>query len=134
VPTNDPAMTVLTPSECLELLAGASVGRVGVSIGALPAILPVHFALLEGSVIFQTSPGSSLDAATNGTVVAFQADDFVDPGPRSWSVLLQGVAAEVSDPEELAAAQRIPMRRWPAPDRGRWVRIQPATVSGRLFG
>jgi nitroimidazol reductase NimA-like FMN-containing flavoprotein (pyridoxamine 5'-phosphate oxidase superfamily) len=37
-------METLDRAECLRLLEAATVGRIGVSIGALPVILPVNFA------------------------------------------------------------------------------------------
>ncbi len=127
-------MTILTRGECLDLLAQVTVGRVGVSIDALPAIMPVQFALFEESVIFRTRPGSKLDAAINGAVVAFEADAS-EAGHDSWSVLLQGIASEVSDPDELAGVRSVPMVRWPSESGAeRWVRIRNGTLSGRTFG
>ncbi len=131
----DQRITILTPSECLELLAQVAVGRVGVSIDALPAIVPVHFTLFDDSVVFRTQPGTKLDAATNEAVVAFQADAFEPPQPHSWSVLVQGLASGVTDPDELAAVEAIPMTTWPSHSpAARWVRINAGTLSGRMFG
>jgi nitroimidazol reductase NimA-like FMN-containing flavoprotein (pyridoxamine 5'-phosphate oxidase superfamily) len=128
-------VSILTPSECYELLGQATVGRIGVSIDALPVILPVHFALLEDAVIFRTRPGTKLDAAANGAVVAFQADEVGPREPRSWSVLVQGVAREVTDPDELARVKLLPMVVWPGNrDADRWVRIRSGKASGRRFG
>ena len=45
---------------------------------ALPAALPVNFALLDGEIVFRTATGSKLAAALAKAVVAFQADD-IDP-------------------------------------------------------
>ncbi|MGZ4140125.1 MAG: pyridoxamine 5'-phosphate oxidase family protein, partial [Actinomycetota bacterium] len=53
----------LSREECLELLAGAVVGRLGVSIRALPTILPVNFAVLRDRIVVRTVPGTKLDAA-----------------------------------------------------------------------
>ena len=36
---------VLAPADCLRLLAGVRLGRVAISVNALPAILPVRFTL-----------------------------------------------------------------------------------------
>lgn len=135
VPTENTSPTVLTPTECFEFLAGARVGRIGVSIDALPAILPVHFTVLDRSVLFPTVPGSKLDSATQGTVVAFQADDLLTSGSRRWSVLLQGMATGVDDPWELAEVATVPNATWTtSPDTAHWVRIRPGTMSGNLFG
>src|ERR1035438_10129986 len=96
----DRAVEVLSRAECLELLSHAAIGRVGVSIDALPVILPVHFALFGDSVLFRTVPGTKFDAAAVGAVLAFQADSYEPESPTAWSVLLQGIASEVTHPEE----------------------------------
>lgn len=89
---------VLGRAECLHLLSSVDVGRVGVSMDALPVILPVHFAVTDESVVFRSTLGTRLDAATLGAVVAFQADGYDPSGTSGWSVMLQGVAAAAPDP------------------------------------
>lgn len=53
----------LTRAQCLELIATVPVGRIGVSIRALPVILPVNFVLVGENIVFRTIPGTKLDAA-----------------------------------------------------------------------
>ncbi len=132
-PTGGAETEILSRSECFDLLAQVSVGRIGASIDALPVILPVHFALSGESVLFRTIPGTKLDAATIGAVVAFQADAH-EVGDRSWSVLLQGVAAAVSDEDGHARAQAIHIGPWAGGQVDlRLVRIVATNVSGRRF-
>jgi hypothetical protein len=88
---------VLSRTECLHLLAQVDVGRVGVSMDALPVILPVHFVVTDDSVVFRSTLGTRLDAATLGAVVAFQADGYDPPRTSGWSVMLQGIAAAAPD-------------------------------------
>ncbi len=52
--------------------------------------------LFDESVLFCTTSRTELDIATIGNVVAFQADGELDEGTY-WSVLLQGIASEVTD-------------------------------------
>ena len=93
------AIEELAPGECLRLLASVTVGRVGVTIDALPAVLPVNFVMSDGAVVFRTVPGTKLDAATAGAVVAFEADAYgTAESPGGWSVLVRGVARELTDP------------------------------------
>src|SRR5438309_9372192 len=100
----------LSPEECERLLAQGSMGRVGISIGALPVVLPVNYAMLDGDVVVRTGAGTKLDAALAGSVVAFEVD-HVDPTyHEGWSVLLQGRASEIVDAEELDRARRLPLR------------------------
>jgi len=91
-------LEVLSRSECLRLLATTPVGRVALSIGALPVVLPVNFALDGESVVFRTGPGSKLEAATRQAVVAFQADHVDLADETGWSVLLTGVARPSTTP------------------------------------
>jgi nitroimidazol reductase NimA-like FMN-containing flavoprotein (pyridoxamine 5'-phosphate oxidase superfamily) len=90
--------------ECVTLLRGASFGRLGVSIDAVPAILPVLIALHDDSVVFQTVPGTKLAAAASNTVVALEVDDFDPERREGWSVLVRGIASVITDPERRAQA------------------------------
>lgn len=110
------------------------MGRVGISVKALPVVLPVNFAVVDGTVIFRTVEGTKLKAATAGTVVAFEADGYKDDGRSGWSVLIQGVAGVIRDPAELASLATLPIEAWAldaAADR--YVQIRPTTISGRRF-
>ena len=62
----DAWLELLDEDEALELLRHGEVGRVGVTIGALPAIFPVNYRLLDGAIVFRTAPGTKLAAATVG--------------------------------------------------------------------
>jgi nitroimidazol reductase NimA-like FMN-containing flavoprotein (pyridoxamine 5'-phosphate oxidase superfamily) len=128
-------LEVLDRDVCLQLLAEATIGRVGVSHGALPVVLPVNFVLTEVGVVFRTRKGTKLDAAVDGAVVAFEADAFDPLFHSGWSVVVTGVAA-VHDLEELPErAQLAP--RWAVPghlDDERYVLIPTDIVSGRRVG
>lgn len=128
-------LQTLSRTECLALLGGASVGRLGVSIGALPAILPVNYCLLDDAVVVRTVPGSKLDAATTQAVVAFEVDHHEPDGTSGWSVLVQGVAEEATDPIELAELRALPLRAWafPSGEAHRFLRIDTELISGRTF-
>jgi uncharacterized protein len=131
---DEPEATVLTRQECFELLSRVSVGRVGVSIDALPAILPVHFAVSDQSVLFRTVPGTKLDEATVGAVVAFQADAWEPSAGTHWSVLLQGIAFEMADEEAAAQSSSASIRSWGSVNPGhRLVRIDATNATGRRF-
>jgi uncharacterized protein len=96
------ASTDLTHEECLELLAGAEIGRIVVTDGALPAAHPVAYVLDGEEVVFRTASGSKLAAAARHKIVAFEVDQ-IDVGARAgWSVLGVGEADEIVDPARLA--------------------------------
>jgi uncharacterized protein len=128
-----PGMVELEPDECLEVLRSVPVGRVGVTIDALPSVLPVNFAVWRGAVVFRTVPGTKLDAAAAGEVVAFEADAYGTPEePGGWSVLVRGVAREVTDPGELAELWALPLDSWAWDGAAaRWVCIEPTVMTGR---
>lgn len=123
----------LTLAQCFALLATATVGRVGLSIDALPAILPVNYVLHDRAIVFRTVPGTKLDAATEGAVVAFGVDSYGDPAhPTGWSVLARGVAQEITDPTELAALQALPLVSWAFDGQAdHFIRIKPTLLTGR---
>lgn len=116
------------------LLAAGSIGRVGVSQAALPVVLPVNYAILDGDIVIRTGAGTKLDAALAGAVVAFEID-AVDPiYHEGWSVMVQGRAREVVDPDELKRARALPLEPWAAGVRDRFVRISSERITGRKIG
>jgi hypothetical protein len=111
----------IAAEECWKLLASGSMGRIALSLHALPVILPVQY-YLDGPVIVvcfgrREIPEQSLDA-----VIAFTADE-IDPVSRAgWSVQVVGRATV---PRRLG----LPLPcGWPAA--GQIIRIEPGTVTG----
>ncbi len=128
-------LEVLSRDECLALIARVPVGRLGVSIQALPAILPVNFALLGDRIFIRSVPDTKLDAATAQNVVAFEVDGYDPAGSWGWSVLVRGVASEITDPADLAKVRALPLRAWGFNDAAdRFLAIEATLVSGRTFG
>jgi nitroimidazol reductase NimA-like FMN-containing flavoprotein (pyridoxamine 5'-phosphate oxidase superfamily) len=124
------ALEVLTRHDCLAFLAMRRLGRVGVSIGALPVILPVAYRLTGESVIMRTTPGTRLDAALANQVVAFEVDDLDDASGGGWSVLVIGVAEEVA-PEEVRWAHTLGLQAWAEDSGTRFMRIRCRQITGR---
>jgi uncharacterized protein len=121
----------LATDQCWELLGQTQVGRVGVSIGALPAIFPVNYAVVDRCSVFRTAPGTKLAAATAGAVVAFQVDDYRGEDRSGWSVLAVGPARVVHDRDvrfEVLASGPDP---WADGTRTNVVSIAPGFLSGR---
>jgi CBS domain-containing protein len=88
--------------ECLSLLRGVDVGRLGLSVRALPVILAVRFVLADDDIIF-SSPSPTVDAALSGTVVCFEADEPGAGESLGWSVLVTGRAWPLTGHEPGAA-------------------------------
>jgi nitroimidazol reductase NimA-like FMN-containing flavoprotein (pyridoxamine 5'-phosphate oxidase superfamily) len=94
---------------CLALLSTARIGRVIYTDAALPAALPVTYALDDEEVVFRTNRGGRLAAATRNTVVGFQVDELDVVTRTGWTVLGVGEAYEVVEPRRLAALrERLP--------------------------
>jgi uncharacterized protein len=102
----------LTREECLAHLAGARLGRVGLSVRALPVIWPVRFALAGGDVVFRAPPDSRLRAAAKDAIVVFQADHHGEDTGVAWTVQAQGRCIEVIHPEEIARLEELPLPTW----------------------
>jgi nitroimidazol reductase NimA-like FMN-containing flavoprotein (pyridoxamine 5'-phosphate oxidase superfamily) len=117
---------VLDRGQCLRYLAAGGVGRVAVNVAALPAILPVHFALDGDRVVFTIAAGSTLARATRDAVVAFETDGQHADGGGYWSVTATGMARHV---EAGAADGCLPT--WTAAERRQVVTISTDYLSGR---
>jgi uncharacterized protein len=122
----------LNREQCMELLAGASFGRIGVSVDALPAILPVTIAVMGDGIVFRTVAGTKLAYAARNAVLAVEVDDY-DPGHGDgWSVLVRGVATQLEDTGEIARAGELLDRSWmPEGADEHFVRVGCDLVTGR---
>ena len=91
----------------MNLLGSVPVGRVVFTLGALPAVVPVTFAVQDHAIVIRTSADTRLAAAADGGVLAFETDD-VDPVTRTgWSVVVTGVAEVVTDHARQAAIRSV---------------------------
>ncbi len=124
-------LEVLDRGACLRLLSTVPIGRIGLSAGALPVVLPVNFVLWNEEVVVRTGSGGKLNAALVNSVVAFEADHYDGLSHTGWSVLLQGSSREITDPLEIEAVRRLPLRPWVEPGKDRFISIAADLVSGR---
>ena len=126
----------LGPVECLRLLATQQVGRLGFVCDGRPDVLPVNYVLDGDAVVFATSPGAKLWGVTR-TPVAFEVD-WIDPLTRSgWSVVIHGLAQEITGLDSAAVIERIralPLSPWPGGERLNPVRLPVTSISGRRVG
>ncbi len=124
----------LSRSECLERLRDAGFGRVGVSVGALPAILPVFLAVVDDVVVFRSEPGAEPEAAGGGAIVALEVDTIDGTTGAGWSVLVRGVAHELTSGPRLEAARARLGSTWLAGARDHLVEVSTDLVTGRQLG
>lgn len=124
-------LEVLNREECMELLGSTTIGRVGFTVGALPAILPVNFQLIGDHIVFFTGPGSKLVAAMREAVVAFEVDQIDDLTKEGWSVQLVGRASLECGFLHRFQADMAHLESWAPGPLPFVVEIDPAIVTGR---
>lgn len=128
--THRNGMEVLHRDECMHLLRNGAIGRIGVSSAALPVVVPVNYALSGDTIVLRTARDSRLAAATANAVVAFEVDDL-DRSGDGWTVLVTGIADEVTDPDEWARCRELLCGPWGPRGDERFVRISTDIVSGQ---
>lgn len=124
-------LRILPTAECLRRLGRGGVGRVAVTVKALPAIFPVNYAVVDGDVVFRSNSGSKLSAASNRAVIAFEVDHTDAMGHTGWSVLVVGNARVVTDADEVSKLDTLPLRPWAPGADDQYVRIAAGVISGR---
>lgn len=124
-------LEVLDTEEAMELLAGAPVARLGLSIDALPVVLPVNIAVDGAEIVVRTAPGTKLDQALAHAVVAVEADQYDLLGHVGWSVLVRGTSRVLALPDELERARLLPLRPWASDLPDRFIAISADLVTGR---
>jgi hypothetical protein len=118
----DRSDVALSTAECWERLAEGTLGRMALSIHALPIILPVRYLVDDGSVAISIDRLGMPDDAVNNSVVAFAADDISGVADEGWLVQVQGIArsATLADGVGNGNSARI-------------VRLVPGTVTGLRY-
>lgn len=124
---------VLPVHDCWKYLRSSSVGRLAVVKNGQPEIFPVNYLPEDGTVLFQTGPGTKLDAVLRGEQVVMEADGFNTYGTISWSVVVKGNPEPVSSEEENLAAAGQGLSPWEPGEKDFLIRITPTEISGRRF-
>ena len=122
---------VLDRAECYRLLGGQPVARLGLSMEALPVIVPVNYVVDGDHIVVRTSAGSKLNAALRHAVVAVEVDDYDPISHTGWSVLVRGTSWVMEDPGEVERAQGLPLLPWANDEADRWIGVSIDMISGR---
>jgi hypothetical protein len=112
---------ILDREQCLRLLAQKTLGRIGITVGALPVVHPVRYRLVRDEIILRATAGTTLDRATRDAVVAFEVDDMDATCEAGWSVSVTGTARAITEPA------------CSPPTDERTIAITPTIISGRRF-
>lgn len=117
---------------CWHAIESAEFGRLAVvDPDAGPRIFPVNFVVDGTTILFRTAPGSKVDALTRHAEVAFEIDGFDDEA--AYSVVVSGRAERLESPNDIQAAESLPLTPWIPTLKLRWVRIRTTEVTGRVF-
>jgi nitroimidazol reductase NimA-like FMN-containing flavoprotein (pyridoxamine 5'-phosphate oxidase superfamily) len=130
---SSPDLVELDHEECYRLLSTHEIGRLGVNAEHYPLIFPVNYAVEQGVIVIRTHPGTKLAAAGHANVT-FEVDDIDRRSRSGWSVLVRGLAEEVTSDHRAELVERTEatgVRPWAPGDHGRWMRIIPQAISGR---
>jgi hypothetical protein len=130
IPGRDDAVEVLREDECRRLLASASIGRIGFSQGALPAVLPVPYVVHEDRLLIPAVRDSTVVPALRGAVVALLVDSFGgDPG-SGWGVTVVGPTHVIGSPEQVAALDGLRLFTGPPPPGHCYIAVRPSLLRG----
>ncbi|MCZ2860508.1 pyridoxamine 5'-phosphate oxidase family protein [Blastococcus sp. VKM Ac-2987] len=132
MPTTDEdrIVDVLDEAECRRLLGTAGIGRLGFTDGALPAIVPVSFALHDGSVLIPGRLGNRIVDAVRRTVVVLGVDAYDGETRTGWGVTVVGPSRVVSDPAHVLAHDRLGLLSPPSGPGRCYIAVQIGLLSG----
>lgn len=122
----------LTASQAWAMLREATVGRLAVVVDDQPDIFPVSFVVDHGSVVFRTAAGTKL-AASQGRLVALEADGMDTREGTAWSVVVKGRAHVTRGLYESLDALALPLHPLVPDSKPHLVRIDVDEISGRWF-
>jgi nitroimidazol reductase NimA-like FMN-containing flavoprotein (pyridoxamine 5'-phosphate oxidase superfamily) len=125
-----PATEELSLHTCWAMLRETPVGRLAVTTDEGPDIFPINFVVDGGSIVFRTAAGTKLSAA-NRQRVAFEADGYDASLGTAWSVVVKGRAVPVATTDESIDVHSLPLLPWQHGNKPWFIRIVPATVTGR---
>ena len=126
-------MAALPSVECYRLLAGATVGRLGLIVDGYPLVIPVNYAL-DRDVVCVRTHADSLVAGADHANVSFEVDELHPADRTGWSVLIRGLAELVTPAHDADLADRTRSSGatpWAPGDKNSWLRIIPHGISGR---
>jgi nitroimidazol reductase NimA-like FMN-containing flavoprotein (pyridoxamine 5'-phosphate oxidase superfamily) len=128
-------MLELGRPECLRLLAEHGIGRIAVSVTEWdhPLVRPVNYIFDQPSqsVLIRSGSGSKLHALMRSARATFEIDGIDSAGHVGWSVIIVGVAEEVTSAAEVRRIEGLGLEPWAPGHKGHWISIRTNVVSGR---
>jgi nitroimidazol reductase NimA-like FMN-containing flavoprotein (pyridoxamine 5'-phosphate oxidase superfamily) len=132
--TPDQSIEVLSQEECLLLLGSRDLGRIAFNVESQPEVFPVNYAMEGRVIVFRTGAGTKLDFVPK-TRLAFEVDEWDPKLGIGWSVVVKGLAEEVTRNLGRTAEhiRKAPVHPVAPGERWHWLAIQPSEISGRRF-
>jgi uncharacterized protein len=126
-------MQELGQEECRRLLSTHRFGRLAFldRVGVQPMITPVNYAFVDEAVVIRSDEGSKFRAAVENAGAAFEIDGVDEQQKVGWSVVVRGRVDAVTDPDEIARLENVPLVTWAPGDRPHYVRLKPGRITGR---
>jgi nitroimidazol reductase NimA-like FMN-containing flavoprotein (pyridoxamine 5'-phosphate oxidase superfamily) len=128
--STDPVMR-LSEEECWDRLAKQELGRLVTRVGDVIDIFPVNYVVDDKTIVFRTAEGSKLVELTVNDEVLFEVDEHTDAD--AWSVIARGSAHRLDTIAEREAADELGLAPWLPTLKYNYVRVTPATLTGREF-
>ncbi|WP_187279926.1 pyridoxamine 5'-phosphate oxidase family protein [Quadrisphaera setariae] len=121
----------LDEAECWVLLRSQRLGRLVYTEAALPAVIPVGYAVVGTDLVMALASGGQVAAAARGCVVAFEVDQ-ADPVERTgWSVTAVGPAQLVGDPHLAARLRGEGLVPWVPSATATYLAVAVRVLTGR---
>ena len=127
-----PGTEYLTEAECWSRLHRHVVARLAVDVGGRPDIFPINYVVDDGSIVFRSGAGTKLAGAVLGRHVAIEIDGL-DIDGSVWSVVVKGIAHEITEMTERFEIDELPLYPWITSHKPNFVRIEPHLTTGRRF-
>jgi nitroimidazol reductase NimA-like FMN-containing flavoprotein (pyridoxamine 5'-phosphate oxidase superfamily) len=132
-----PAPEPLDEATCLRLISPGGVGRLAYVGRYGPTVLPVNYAVHEGTIVFRTAHDSPTDEDLRTGIadaeyrVAFEIDELNPAAREGWSVLVQGSVHHVESEDERVSVRQAGVEPWAGGTRELFLRIRPTRITGR---
>lgn len=97
----------MTAQECRRLLCSTDIGRLAISAGALPVVLPVQYELDGDRLLLRTPGHHEVSDGIDGQIVGFEADRIDLDHGVGWCVSVTGPVQVLH-----GAGSVDPVHRW----------------------
>jgi nitroimidazol reductase NimA-like FMN-containing flavoprotein (pyridoxamine 5'-phosphate oxidase superfamily) len=134
MPRGTDGLLQLSSEDCWAHLKGRGFGRLAIVVEGVPRIFPLNYAAHGDTVVFRTDAGAKLRHGP-GATACLEIDGYDPREAMGWSVMATGRLADITDSKDqrAAALRALPLVPSAPGERGHWLALEVAEVSGRFF-